>query len=313
MIKNYSFMRKLLASLKLIKNRFNEKGQILLFVIVILGVLLFILFAILLTVRTDIKETALEREYEQGYSVAEEELFQIGADGLDGWKADNVGNISNAYGTEYQGFCDGVPECWLECGLGEDGDSCVIVKVKYIKNIHDMTITQDETLEVLLDPADGNLDVTWQGAEAMSVILVCKDGNDYPSVRAAVCNSQTGPCSVSGGSGFITIGQARTSPTHDTPLNINGTNGCAPYGSNPQILRLRAIKGDAFAVGVYKLGGADLTNPQMVEVRVQALPEGGDVTEDVSAPEVYTLSMLNKRLPSLFDYVLYVANGEVDK
>ncbi|MBU0975955.1 hypothetical protein KJ918_04095 [Patescibacteria group bacterium] len=311
-------MKKLLANLKLTKREFNEKGQILLFVIIILGILLFILLAILVTVRTDIKETALEREYEQGYSVAEEELFKIGADGLAAWK-DDANETQLLPGMEFFQFCEGADECYLECGLGDGGNSCVVVKVTNIFNIHGMTINQDETLEVDVEGTTVTLDISWTGdAEAMSVILVCKNNvsNTYPSKRAAVCQPVTaaGNCGLPGTiDGFITVAQAQGSlpGENDWPLNLKGIHGCS--SDDPQILRLRAIGGEAIGVSVYTEGGGNLANPQMVEVRVQAFPEGGTATEDISAPEVYTLSMLNKRLPSLFDYVLFVANDSVTK
>ncbi len=287
----------------------EESGQMLLFVMVILLLLLIIVLAIIVNVKVDLKETQMEREYERGYSIAEEELFDISSEGYD------LSNYDTLSSEEMNKFCPsdecvgGTWECGKKSGMGEEGESAVIVKRCVHHAIRDMTIEQDQTLEAYVNGASGELNLTWQGAPAMSVMLVCKDGSgDYENVRASICLSGSGNCG--GGintNGFTTetIAKDELNVDHDAPLNMD--DGC-PVSYEPELLRLRAIGGEATAVTLT----GDLPQ-QMEEIRVQSFTEGIELAEGLSAPEVVTMTMIRKRLPSIFDYVLFVANGDVSK
>jgi len=282
----------------------RESGQMLLFVMVILLLLLIIVLAIVVNVKVDLKETQMEREYERGYSIAEDVLFDISSDGYDDSEYDDY---SGAFCPSDDECIGNVWKCSEKAGLG-DGESAVIVKRCEHHGIIDMTIEKDQTLEVDLRGATGDLNLSWQGAPAMSIMLVCKSAaGNYTNVRASVCRTGDGNCAMSGVSGFISLAQA-VNPTvsNDAPLNMD--DGCLG-GYTPELLRLRAIGGQATSV---TLTGDNLP-AQMEEVRVQSFTEGIQDAEGLSAPEVVTFSMIRKRLPSIFDYVLFVADGSVSK
>jgi len=288
----------------------NDSGQMLLFVMVILLLLMIIVLAIITNVKVDIKETQMEREYERGYALAEEELFEITASGYEEADYDSLST------EEVSKFCPdnstcigGAWDCSKKTKIGDEGEGAVIVKRCEHHSINDMTIEKDQTLEAYVRGADGVLSLSWNGAPAMSIMLVCKRGDDYTNVRASVCNSNAPTCSMSGVSGFISLTDAADHTSkHDAPLDMEMNHGC-PAGYSPELLRLRAIGSQATAV---TLTGDDLP-PQMEEVRVQSFTEGLDDAEGLSAPEVVTYKMIRKRLPSIFDYVLFVANGDVSK
>jgi hypothetical protein len=288
----------------------NNDGQMLLFVLVVVLLLLLIVLAIITNVRVDIKETQMEREYETGYSIAEEELFKISANGY---------QVGAALSGDEDNFCPttgcigGSWECSKKTGVGGDLNNTVIVKRCEQHSINNMTIDQDQTLEVDLNDngsyASGNLTLTWYTAPAMSIMLICKDGaGNYKNVRAAVCRTGRGNCGMSStpnASGFISISDAQTGLNLEHPLNMSG---CGTSFA-PELLRIRAIGGQATNVSVT---GGNLP-PQMEEIRVQSFTEGTALATELSAPEVVTVSMIQKRVPALFDYVLFVANGEVRK
>lgn len=305
----------------------NESGQMLLFVLVVILLLFIVLFAIITNIRVDIKETQVEREYERGYAVAEEEIFKIISDGYDEWWSAcdddpdcNCNELED--GDQYYELCsrseceeaDEDFRCTLKSCTAEGSDEASIIKECLIHEIREMTINQDETLEVDVNGANGDLTVSWDSAPAMSMMLVCRDAasGSYSSVRASVCRNGSGSCGMSGASGFVSISDARDegNPNHDAPLDLS--NGCS--SGSPLLVRLRAIGADAVNVNV-SVSGNNLP-PQMEELRVQGFPVGMELAEDIPAPEEYTLKMLNKRLPGLFDYVLFVAdpnNGIVSK
>lgn len=307
----------------------NDSGQMLLFVLVVVLLLMMVLFAIVANVRVDIKEVQVEREYESGYSVAEEELLKISSDGFDTWEnnispGDIVSNTS--WPSNLNSFCDTLNgyTCTLIKNRGAEGNSYIMVKRKTRNDIIGMTIEKDDVLEVNVNGATGILTVGWDvpptgTSTALSLMLVCRDtatGN-YQSVRAVVCHS-AGGC---GSSSFWTVDDAkdRSVSKPEAPLNLNTTDGgCSQLKTGlvntwyPVVLRIRAIY--AAATNVSVTGGTNMPI-QMEEVRVQTFPAGvgGEIEEGLPAPEVYTLSMVEKRLPALFDYVLFVANGSADK
>jgi len=293
----------------------NNDGQMLLFVLVIVLLLLLIVLAIITNVRVDIKETQMEREYEKGYSIAEEELFIISANGY------QASGYSGLEGDELN-FCpttgcsSGDWECVKKEGMGDDLNSTVIVKRCLQEEIRNMTIDQDQTLEADVNGASGNLTLSWGTAPAMSIMLVCKNAsNAYKNVRAAVCRQDTstptpncGMSSTPNASGFISILAARgTGPGNDHPLNMSGCES----GFSPELLRLRAIGGQATNITLFADNGS--LPVQMEEIRVQSFTEGTGEAAELSAPEVVTISMIRKRVPALFDYVLFVAEGKVSK
>lgn len=297
-----------MQKLKYFKNQYkklygkvNERGQMLLFVLVVLLLLFIILFAIIVNVRVDIKETQLEREYERGYSVAEEELFKIGSDGYNDWVSGLVaGGCYNPSLFPYPNYCDATyfDECCVETGLGDDGLAAIITKRKVRNDIAEMSINQDETLEVDLSRYDGNVLISWNGAPAISLMVVYQEGGEYKNVRRAVCRGAAG-CYP----GFEVYDVLNR-------LNIRSDLGLSP-ASVTEFMRIRAIGGDATNVTV--TGDAGFP-PQMEEVRVQGFSAGlGGMEEGLPGPEVYTLGMINKRLSGLFDYVLFVADGAVSK
>ncbi|MFC1780100.1 hypothetical protein ACFLY9_00175 [Patescibacteria group bacterium] len=298
---------------KLLKNNriseaVNESGQMLLFTIIVLFLLLLIFFAIVVNVRVDIKETQLEREYEEGYSIGEEELLKITSDGFGTW----VGGLTST--TKFcptSGCNSRAYTCYEKSGLGENSLGEVVMKRCEHNEIFGMTVGQDETIEVDLTGASGTLSVGWSGAPAVSAMLVCRDSvtGDYSNTRMAVCRgvvASGGVCDESIGqaysiSGFESIATAKATG----PFNLDMCT------TEPVLLRLRAIGAAATDISVT----SDNSNlpSQMEEIRVQSFSEGISNAEELSAPEVYTLAMINKRLPSLFDYVLFVSEGDVSK
>lgn len=306
-------MKKFLKSYQVICGDIKESGQMLLFVLIIVLLLLIIVLAVIVNVRVDIKETQMEREYEKGYSVAEEELFKISSDGYVSWldgcdDCDDIGPSSPYYHLCSRSDCES-PDKDFGCTLKHievDGVlTDVIIKECKLHEVRGISIDQDETLEVILNDdtevASGIIDIGWEGAPAMSIMLVCKDAsNNYSNVRASVCLVNSPTCGFNGIEGFISIGDAQAGV--GTPLNMDNCSG------TPELLRLRAIGGEAINVTVT----GDLP-AQMAEVRSQSFTGGVDEAEGLSAPEVVTLAMLYKRLPALFDYVLFVASGDVSK
>ena len=118
----------------------------------------------------------------------------------------------------------------------------------------------------------------------------------YSAIRSAVCRTGDDDCGLSGASGFL-------ENTNVPALNMNHTN-CV----EPRLLRLRAIGGPA-TINVCSASDTCGLPPQMEEVRAQAFAAGGfeeDVYVGLPGTEVQTLKMVNKRLPSLFDYVLFI-------
>jgi hypothetical protein len=278
-----------------------EQGQMLLFVLVVILLLFIILFAIIVNVQVDIKETQVEREYERGYSIAEEELFRIASDGFDAWEdpgagvTDYSGLLCPSTGCGDASGMDGPYKCSQKCNLGDDQVACVVVKRCTRYDISEMTINQDETLEVDLGGFTGAIDVDWDGASAISFMVVYKQGGEYLNVRRAICREGNDGCYT----GF---------ENYSFPVNIGSDLGVP--GNSTVLARIRAIGNDATGVSV----SGDGLPPQMEEVRVQGFSAGlGGVEADLPGPEVYTLEMINKRLPGLFDYVLFVADGGVTK
>lgn len=294
---------------KLIKEK--QDGQMLVFVLIVLLLLFIILISIVVNVKVDIKETQLEREYESGYTIAESELLIVAEGDYQDWVKDgNVYKVTSdrdAYqfcpnsSTLQQDNCDtGEWDCQVKCDLGEDGESCVMMKRCVQNEVAGATIKKDKTLEIALDSGTSEVNVTWQGAPAVSAMLIYEMNGKYKNDRRAVCSSDD--CSYSG---FESYGTLR-----DGWGNLNGN------GKVPIALRIRAIGGDAQNVNV---GGIGLP-PQVQEIRVQGFSE--DVSkdkedkklyEDLSAPEVVTSVPINQQLPALFDYVLFVANDDVEK
>lgn len=309
-------MKTFLKNYRVVCGNIKESGQMLLFVLIVVLLLLIIVLAVVVNVRVDIKETQMEREYEKGYSIAEEELFKISSDGYDAWRDDCDDCEDISPGSPYYHLCSrsdcASPDTDFRCTLKHTTDvdgvrTDVMIKECMLHEIRGISINQDETLEVLLDDgtevASGVIDIGWEVAPAMSVMLVCKDAsNNYSNVRASVCLGNTPTCGYEGIEGFISIGDAQIGVVHDTPLNVDSCGG------TPVLLRLRAIGGEAINISVT----GDLPS-QMAEERSQSFTGGVDEAEGLSAPEVVTLAMLHKRLPALFDYVLFVASGDVSK
>jgi len=299
----------------------NEKGQILLFVMVVLLLLMIIVFAVIVNVRVDIRETQIEREYEKGYSSAEEEIFKISVDGFANWNNDiessgegYCSDVQTESFGDYESYCS-YPDfdvCCLVQG-GSEGDK--IIKRKSHNSIFGISIKQDETLEVNVDsPAiTGDFDiVSWENAPAMSIMLVCRDNaasGEYSQVRAAVCRSGSGidNCGMPGTSGFWSIQEAMDNTRGPGPLDL----GNCPPGWDPLLVRFRAIGGDATNITIEHSG----LPPQMIELRVQGFPAGlaDGIETGLPGPELQTLVPIEKRMPSLFDYVLFVGSGGVSK
>ncbi len=303
--------------LKIIKNNYSkvkQSGQMLLFVLIVVLLLLIVVLAIVVNIRVDIEETQMEREYESGYSVAEEELFKIASEGYNLWisdcdDCDELTSTDEHFDLCSRNECESNDSDDFRCTIKStevDGvPTDVIIKECIMHKIEGISINQDETIEVVLDyngqTASGVLDVSWEGAPAISAMLVCKDASgNYSNVRAAICSGNAPTCSMSGVEGFKSINEASVL---GEPLNIDTCGG-----STPVLLRLRAIGGDAMNITVE----GDLPQ-QMASIRSQSFTNGVENAEGLSAPEVVTLDMLHKRLPALFDYVLYVADGDVRK
>jgi hypothetical protein len=137
-----------------------------------LFLLLIIFFAIVVNMRVDMKETQMEREYEEGYSISEEELFRISSDGFATW----VGGLTST--TDFcptSGCNNQAYECYKKSELGESSLGEVVMKRCEHKRIFGMSVQQDETIEVDLTGASGALSVSWEGAPAVSAMLVCRD------------------------------------------------------------------------------------------------------------------------------------------
>jgi len=295
----------------------EESGQMLLFVLVVVLLLMMVLFAIIANVKVDIKEVQLQREYEKGYAVGEEELLKISSDGYSSWKTSiiasgNYCSLPANLPADLKPYCSAVEfeECCVVKNLGSDSNSVALVKRKRRSDIIGMTIEKDDVLEVDVLGATGTLNLNWSGSGVgMSIMLVCRRGSDYQGIRVVACKS--GSC---GGSGFTSIAGASSITVGPPEAPLNLSSGCNQLGAGwlPFVLRLRAING--VATNVQVSGGTGLPY-QMEEIRVQTFPVGtaGDIEVGLPAPEVYTLSMINKRLPALFDYVLFVANGAVTK
>lgn len=281
----------------------SESGQMLLFVLIVLLLLTIILFAIIVNVRIDIRETQLEREYEEGYSVAEEELFKIYADSFSTWSGSAevtayTDTLCPSTGCEAS---SGPYTCFKKCNLGEEGEACVVVKRCVRHEISGMTINQDETLEVDLGGQNASaftdINVSWNGAPAISLMVVYRDGGEFKNARRAVCRES--PCYSS-------------FEDHGTVFPLDIANDLLiPADSIAELLRIRAIGADAYNISVT---GSNLP-PQMEEIRVQGLSAGleADIEKGLPGPEVYTLAMIDDRLPGLFDYVLFVADRNVMK
>lgn len=186
-------MKTCLNKLKKYLKEKGQNGQMLLVVMVVLMILMIVLFAVVYNLRTDIKEQQVEREYEQGYTVAEEELFKIGSDGFDANNYDSISSSAGGDNNEYwDPYCASAENecnpagannefsCHLKENVGDTGTSSAIVKRCKEREIDSMTIQQDDVLEVVLSEgtstARGTLDIDWDGAPAMSAMLVCKKG-----------------------------------------------------------------------------------------------------------------------------------------
>lgn len=284
----------------------DQSGQMLLMVFIILMLLLIILFAIIVNLRVDIKETQVEREYEKSYSIAEEELFKISSDGFDIWDDDTVSEIESPV-DQYASLCPTDPpyDCYYKCGMGDDPEACVMVKRLLQRYIDEMTIQKDETLEVDLGGYIGDIHVGWIGADAISLIVVYLDGGEYQNKRRAVCRRGNDNCYQ----GFENYSNVFSGLGEY--LDIENDLGIPPGGSGV-LMRIRAI--GASAEGVTVTTPSPNALPEQMEVlRVQGFSKGLDIAEGLPGPEVYTKQMINKRLPALFDYVLFVAGGDVSK
>ncbi|MBN2015744.1 hypothetical protein JW766_02835 [Candidatus Dojkabacteria bacterium] len=298
-----------------IKKR-DESGQMLLFVLVVILLLLIIVLAIVVNVRVDIKETQMEREYEMGYAIAEEQIFKIASLGYADAKAENDSANSCYTNTGDTGtFCPGTEGCaggWVctaycckdspPSGCDCDSGDCFVDKVCTHNSIFGVSINQDETLEVDLGGQSvsdfTDIFIDWDTAEAISLMVVYKDGpGNYLNQRLAMCREGNNGCYT----GFI---------NYDNSLNLESDwKGGVTISGTAVLMRIRAIGGQATNVTVT---GSNLP-VQMDEVRVQGFTEGVADAKGLSAPEVTTLAMKNKRLPALFDYVLFVANDDVTK
>jgi len=291
-----------------IKNIFEDKsGQMLLFVLIILLLLFIIVIAIVVNVRTDMKEVQVEREYEKAYSIAEGELVKITANSFETWvEGDGVSNIIPDGLTSFcpsDGCSSGDWECNYKCGLGESGNSCVLVKTCSQNSVEDRAIYKDQTFEVNLEDSSGNIEFGWANPfvgnpKSVMVILVYKVGTEYKSTRFCKCYS--GKCLVDGCESTSEIGFS---------LNI----GTYIEGGDAQFIRFRAIGDDI--TGFWAIGDLPV---QELEVRSQGFTEsvedaGDQLFIELPAPELYTRIPVRKQLPALFDYVLFVADGGVSK
>lgn len=299
----------------------NERGQMLLFVVIVLMLLFVIVLAIVKNVSIDVQETQLEQEYETGYAGAEEEIMKISSQGFDTWvnnfePSDQCYSLSGNSNipNNIEKFCSlsDFDECCIKTGVGEDGEGDVIVKRKYIYGIKEMNIEKDDVLELDISEAslttNDKVKISWEGAPAMSIMLVCKDSNgDYYNKRALVCRAGSGTCSTIENQGFSSISDAGNSVQTEAPLLV----GQCSDPNEPVLLRFRAIGGQAINVNIDG-DGFDIP-AQMEEIRAQAFPKGIGEAENTASPEIYTLKMISKRVPALFDYVLFVAEGGVDK
>lgn len=287
----------------------DQSGQVLLFVLITVVLLLMILFAIVLNLRVDIQEVQVEREYKRGYNVSEEVMLEIASSDYTTWKSDSSPtNCADPWTFNKRGYCkagEGIDECCLVEGLGDDGNGAVITTRTVMDYIEGLNLGKDQTLEVNVVGARGALNLAWENAPAVSLLLSCRDVTGYYNVRMAVCRS--GNCNQGGISGFESITDAQ----NNGPLDLNdGCDSIPGRNGDPIALRIRAIGADAQNIRVN--GGSQLP-AQMEEVHVIGFPAGlgSDIEEGLPAPEVYTRKMLNKRLPALFDYVLFVGEGDV--
>lgn len=287
----------------------KEDGQMLIFVLIVLLLLFIILISIVVNVKVDVKETQVEREYESGYTIAESELLTVAEGDYDDWVNDSsvqeVTPTMDAYefcpnsSDLIQDECDaGLWDCQVKCGLGEEGESCAMIKRCVQNEILGETIKKDKTLEVALDSDTRSIKVDWENAPAVSAMFVYKQGGKYKNERKAVCLNNNN-C-YSGFENYETLS--------DGWGNLDGGS------KEPVAFRIRAIGGDAHNVSVTGEG----LPPQVEEIRAQGFSEdvsqsGDKLYEDLSAPEVVTTIPINQQLPALFDYVLFVANDSVEK
>lgn len=312
---------------KLLKPSKNQNGQILVVVLILIVVLLIVVLAVVFNVISDIGQTTTERRYEEGYAAAEGTLFQI-SNNLDTAElatAVHNNDIANFLGNQdardLTGFRDLVAEnsacigqridgiigseyheSGNNCASAEfdsdgDGSTDTICHFEEVYGVFSMELEQDETLEVNLNGLSGSspLQVTIEGINpAVSVAVVYLD-----PASGAYTNERFALTSNSGfGSGF-SLGNS---------VQVKRAN-------NPQFMRIRAVGGRQILSVHTQASGANRLPSQMLNVICRGIST--DVEFETASgspiPTVYTQIMIQKRLPALFDYVLFVGNGEVRK
>ncbi len=301
---------------KYTKNKnYYQKGQILLVILIVLMVLLIILFAIVFNLRTDIKEQQIEREYESGYAIAEEELYKVKANGFaEDYYSDKEiergDSLWNKYCSAAELDCPNSSvnfRCYNVNKVSAEGENIsVILKRCVLNEISEMDIPKDDVLEVNLVGASGLINLNWENAPAVSIMLVCKNvSNLYVVNRMAICRPES-DCNSAGISGFSSYSEAQSI---GKPLNL--ASGACVSGYEPILLRIRAIGDDAKNVRVYASSGS--LPPQMEKIRAQGFSRGVSNAFGIPSPEVYSISMINKKVPAIFDYVLFVAEDDLKK
>jgi hypothetical protein len=295
----------------------EESGQMLLIVFVFLLLLFVIVFAVVSNVLVDIKEVQITREYEKAYSIAESELIKISKDTSTTWVDQNEAQLihpdTTVNGLNLSNFCPSEDfSCYWACGFGDDKKACVILKSKGGNTgTGTIPIDKDDVLEIPLDTMNSNsiIDLSWTGAPAIAATLICRSqvGSvwNYYQYRATICSSDPhsgcGMDDVFGEGSFSTISEAKES---GRPLRLSSCgNGTA------LLLRLRAIGSSALVD--FK---GSVPETAIEEIHVQGFPAGFLLAEDIPAPELYYLTTGDsKAMPAIFDYVLFVANGDVLK
>lgn len=302
-----------------IKNLSKNKGQMLVVVLLVMVILMVLLLAVVVNLRADIRETQSEREYEKGYDISENEVFQM-AQNIDGWKGIHEGELGCAGslnccpdGYDPNEVDESTCLSYELTGLGDDGLGTATCWEYEINHIRDVEIYKDEALEVNLDGYAGEVTIDYDvkpsiltNQSGFSIGVVSSNSTDYFSRKLSV------KCDPSW-SNFYTLNNMNGFTSYS--FDISAYN-LIPSGSTTAIMRIRAIIGGndpsskMIFTDVHGEEGSNFPN-QMVEYRCKSRPSG--IEGGQPEPDVYTRKMLRHRLPSIFDYVLFVGEGAVEK
>lgn len=283
----------------------NNKGQMLVIVLLVMLILMILLLAIMVNLRGDIRETQSEREYEKGYSISEDEVFQMAQD-IDDWVG--TANITSQT-SDCPDDAASIPGIDIKTcttyfldRLGDDGLGAATCWEYEVSNIRDVEIRKDEALEIQLDGYNGSVSFSTSSSlgYGFSIGVVSENGGEYESRKVAY---KVGASNFNAPD-FSTVGNT---------VDIGALN-LIPTGYTSKLMRVRVIidgtDPESKVMFEEVSGGSGFPN-QMVEYRCKSEPSG--VGEGQPEPDVYTRKMLKPRLPAIFDYVLFVGEGAVVK